>query len=269
VYVNGGVLLLGWFASAESAADFLVAQKVMLTLVLLLVVIKKSAFPTASRLLAGDPAPALRLAARLMRYYLAIIIPVFLLVAFHAKFVLTLLYGEAYGPAAGVLVILLAALPFIVVGNMLQFLLMAMPRPSAVLVSRAAGAAVLLALCAVWIPRYGAEGAALALVAGELAGMALMFGFVRRATGGLPWDIHCFAPVAAGAFAAGVYIAASAWPLFFGLPLAATTYIVVALTLGAIRPGELKDLGSLLSSFIPIRPGASRSAEARRDDPDV
>lgn len=266
VYLHGGVLLLGWFASTQSAAGFLVAQKVMLTLVMLLVVINKSAFPTASRLMAGDPAPALKLAARLMRYYLSIIVPLFLLVAFHARALLTLLYGPMYAPAATVLTFLLVALPFVAVSNMLQFLLMAMPRPRAVLLGRAAGAIVLLTLAALWIPHLGAEGAALALVAGELTSMGAMYLFVRHATGGQPWNIRCFAPLAAGAVAAGLYAACAAWPVALKLPLSALAYLASALLLGAVTLDELRGLLPLLRSLSPgvaMRDSSTKKTEDR------
>jgi O-antigen/teichoic acid export membrane protein len=67
VYVDGGVLLLGWLASAGAAAMFLVAQKFVLTLAILLQVVNKAAFPSASRLVQEDLPAALRLATQLLR----------------------------------------------------------------------------------------------------------------------------------------------------------------------------------------------------------
>ena len=144
---------------------------------------------------------------------------------------------------------LLFALPFVAVSNMLQFLLMAMPRPRTVLLGRAVGAAVLLSLCALWIPRLGAEGAALALVAGELASMIALFVFVRRTTGGQPWNPRCFAPILAGAVAAALYAVFAAWPVALKLPLAAIAYLASALLLGAVKPGELRAVAPLLRSL--------------------
>jgi O-antigen/teichoic acid export membrane protein len=248
VYLNGGVLLLGWLASAGSAALFLVAQKVMLTLAVLLQVINKAAFPSASRLVQNDVPAALRLATQLLRYYLVMIIPLFLLVAFHAGYLLALLFGQAYADAAEVLIILLAALPFLVVSNSLQLLLMALPRPAAVLSARIAGVGVLLALGVFLIPRTGASGAALALAAGEAASTALLFLFVVRATGGVPWDLRCFAPLAAGAAAALAYASVQAWPIFLKLPLAAALYLGLVVLLAGLTPRELRSLPLLLLS---------------------
>jgi O-antigen/teichoic acid export membrane protein len=248
VYLNGGVLLLGWLASAGSAAMFLVAQKVMLTLAILLQVINKAAFPSASRLVQRDLPAALSLATQLLRFYLVVIIPVFLLVAFHAGDVLALLFGPAYAEAAEVLIALLAALPFLVVSNSLQMLLMALPRPGAVLTARIGGAAVLLSLGLLLIPRTGATGAAVALAAGEVASTAALFLFVFRATGGVPWDRRCFAPPAAGAAAALAYAAVQAWPIVLKLPLAAAIYLVLVVLLAGVSRGEMRSIPLLMLS---------------------
>jgi O-antigen/teichoic acid export membrane protein len=252
VYVNGGVLLLGWLASAGSAAMFLVAQKFMLTLAILLQVVNKAAFPAASRLVQVDVPAALGLATQLLRYYLVMIIPLFLLVAFHAGYLLALLFGETYAEAADVLIILLAALPFLVISNSLQLLLMALPRPAAVLAARIAGAAVLLALGVLLIPRSGttggAAGAALALAAGEAVSTVALFLFVIRATGGVPWDRRCFAPLLAGAAAALAYAAVQAWPIFFKLPLAAAIYLVLVVLLAGMTLREIRAVPLLLLS---------------------
>jgi O-antigen/teichoic acid export membrane protein len=246
VYLNGGVLLLGWLANAGAAAMFLVAQKIVLTLALLLQVVNSAAFPSASRLVQEDLPAALTLATQLLRFYLVVIIPVFLLVAFHAGGVLTLLFGEGYAIAADVLIILLAALPFLVISSSLQLLLMALPRPTAVLAARVAGAAVLLALGVLLIPRMGATGAALALAAGEAVNTALLFLFVVRATGGVPWDRRCFAPLAAGASAALVYTVVQAWPIYLKLPLAAAIYLCLVVVLAGVNLHEIRAVPSLL-----------------------
>lgn len=246
VYLSGGVLLLGWLATAASAAMFLVAQKVMLTLALLLQVINNAAFPTASRLVHQDMPAALQLAKQLMRYYLALIVPVFLLVAFHASEVLTLLFGAAYAEAASVLIILLAALPFVTATSSLQLLLKALPRPMLVLAARAGGATVLLTLALLLIPRMGASGSAFALAAGEAVSTLLLFLFVRRATGGVPFDLRCAAPLAAGGAAAMLYLGIGAWPLLLKLPLAAVVYVGLALALRAMTPKEIRDLAMLM-----------------------
>jgi O-antigen/teichoic acid export membrane protein len=218
----------------------LIAPLIIMTLAILLQVINKAAFPSASRLVHDDLPAALRLATQLLRYYLVMIIPLFLLVAFHASYLLVLLFGETYAEAADVLIILLAALPFLVISNSLQLLLMALPRPAAVLAARIAGAAVLLSLGALLIPRAGAAGAALALAAGEAVNTTVLFLFVVRATGGVPWDRRCAAPLLAGAAAALAYAAFEAWPIFLKLPLAAAIYLGLVVLLAGVTLHEIR-----------------------------
>jgi O-antigen/teichoic acid export membrane protein len=176
------------------------------------------------------------------------IIPLYLLVALNARDVLALLFGETYAEAADVLIILLAALPFLVISNSLQLLLMALPRPNAVLAARIAGAAVLLSLGALLIPRAGAAGAALALAAGEAVNTTVLFLFVVRATGGVPWDRRCAAPLLAGAAAALAYAALQAWPIFLKLPLAAAIYLGLVVLLAGVTLHEIRAVPLLLLS---------------------
>jgi O-antigen/teichoic acid export membrane protein len=267
VYLNGGMLLLGWLSTAGSAAMLLVAQKVMLTLSILVQVINKAAFPATSRLVHEDPPAALRLATQLLRLYLVVIIPLFLLVAFHAAETLAVLFGPAYADAAKVLVILLAALPFLAANNSLQLLLMALPRPAAVLTARIVGAATLLSLSLLLIPRMDAAGAAAALAVAEVVSMAVLFLFVRQATGGVPWDLRCFAPLAAGAAAAAAYAATGAWPVLLKLPLAAVIYVGLVLLLGGLSLQELRSVPLLLLSVARGEASAEQLAQQSGIEP--
>lgn len=246
VFLNACVILLGWLAAPEQAAMFLVAQKIMLTLALLMMLINQAAFPSISRMMRDDRAGAVALAARLLRYYLVLTVPACLLVAFHARELLVLAYGPAYAAAGGALITLLAALPFHAVNGSLNYLLMAMPRPAAVLSARLCGAAVLLALGLLLIPRFQTVGAAAALAASEATSSLLLFLFTRRVTGRMPWDRRCLTPVLAGAAAAVCYTLLHSWPLLLKLPCAAAVYLLGALAFGAITTVELRSLSSLL-----------------------
>lgn len=263
IYLSGGILLLGWLSTAAAAAMFLVAQKVMLTLALLLQVINSAAFPATSRLVQTDMATALQLSAQVLRYYLVITVPAFLVVAFHARGVLVLLFGEAYAEAASVLVLLLAALPFVAATTSLQMLLRAIPRPMAVLAARGGGAVVLVLLAVLLIPDMAATGSAIALASGETVSALLLFVFVRRATGGAPWDRRCWAPLLAGAAAALLYVAVAAWPIPLKLPLAAIVYTGGVLLLRGMTLAEIRDLARLL--LAALRPGGGRATGLSRE----
>jgi O-antigen/teichoic acid export membrane protein len=265
-YSLGIVPLLGWLSTADAAANFLVAQKVMWTLGLLLVVINQSAFPSASRLLSSSghgqayghlPAldlpghsSALELTAVLLRYYLLLITPVVLLALQFSGELLILLFGNEYSRAGPILIVLLFALPFLSLNNSMIFLLRAIPRPAAVLAGRMAGLVVLLALAVVLIPSSGAQGAAFAVVAAEITVMLALLFLVRRATGGLPLNIRCLAPILAGSTAVAIFLLTESLPDVARLILSAVTYMAIAFLSRAISLAELRVLTQLMLATI-------------------
>jgi O-antigen/teichoic acid export membrane protein len=250
VYIHGAILLLGWLDGAESAADFLVAQKLMLTMAILLQVINSSAFPTASRLLSHDRSGALDLLSSLLRYYLVIIIPATLLLALYANEVLALFFGAAYSNSGPVLIVLLAALPFLAISHSLAVLLRALPKPRAVLAGRAVSTMTLFLLAAILIPRYGATGAAAAVVASEAVGMVLLFFLVKWSIGAVPWSPNCFAPILAGVVMTMIFLATDSWPVYFGLPLAALVYIFAVWMMKGVTADELKSLPHVMLAVL-------------------
>ncbi len=250
VYLHGAILLLGWLDTSEAAAEFLVAQKLMLTMAVVIHVINKSAFPSISRLLTDNISHALDLLGRLLRYYLVMAIPVILLLALYADEVLNLLFGSAYSNSGPVLIILLAALPFLAINHSLQLLLRAIPRARAVLASRVASTLALLVLAALLIPRYAAAGAAAAIVISEAAGMFLLFWLVWQSSGSVPWNARCFVPILAGLAAALIFTMTDAWPVFFSLSLAATVYVLALWLMKAITAEELRSLPRVLSAVL-------------------
>lgn len=242
VYIHGAILLLGWLATSSSAADFLVAQKLMLTMTILLTVIYNSAFPSTSRLLATDVPQALKLVSDLLRYYLVIIIPVIFLLAVYADEILKLLFGDGYTNSGPVLMILLASLPFLAINHSLHLLLRAIPKPRAVLTAQIVTTLVLLVVAASLIPRFGTGGAAFAVVISEAAGMVLLFWLVKRIIGAVPWNARCFAPLFAGAVVTLLFGLLDAWPRTLSLPLAALLYVLVLWLLNAISVAELRSV---------------------------
>lgn len=250
VYIHGALLLLGWLSTPASAADFLVAQKLMLTMIILLHVINNSAFPSASRLLVLDSAIALNLVADLLRYYLVLIIPGILVLALFADQILNLLFGVEYSDSGPVLMLLLTALPFLAISDSLQLVLKAIPKPKAVLTARIVSTLVLLVIAVLFVPRYGALGGAAAVVAGEAAAMVLLFWLVKRTLGATPWNARCYAAILAGVITALVLVLTQSWPLLFRLPFAAIVYILSAGLMKAVSVHEFRSVPHLISAAL-------------------
>jgi O-antigen/teichoic acid export membrane protein len=253
LYLHGALLLLGGIGTAAAAADFLIAHKLMLTLAIVWHVISQSMFPTASRILAQDRVAALQLVANLLRYYLLAIVPVVALLALYANHVLALLFGDAYANSGPVLIVLLAALPFLAIGQGLQTLLLAIPKPRAVLVARTAGALVLLLVATLLIPPFGATGAALAVVVGEALAMCLLFFLVRQGLGAAPWNARCGVPIIAGLIAAVIFSIVGAWSDTVGLLLAAVIYTAGVWLMRGISVEEIKAIPSVIAVVLHTR----------------
>jgi O-antigen/teichoic acid export membrane protein len=197
---------------------------------------------------------ALGLLANLLRYYLVIMLPLVLLLGLYADEILALLFGSVYASAGTTLIFLLAALPFLAVSHSLRLLLRAIPRPRAVLASRVVGTVTLVVLAAAMIPRYGATGAAVAVVASEVSGMTLLFWLVYRSIGAVPWNRRCFVPLLACGLALLAFMFTVAWPVLFRLSIAAIVYAMVVGLLKAITFDEIRSLPHvLLTAFSKTR----------------
>ena len=254
VYLHGAVLLLGWLDTSSSAANFLVAQKLMLTMTILLFVINSSAFPSMSRLLSSNVSQALKLVSSLLRYYLVLIIPVIFLLAVYANEILSLLFGASYTDSGPVLMVLLFALPFMAISHSLLLLFRAIPKPRAVLISQVLSALVLFLAAVILIPRFGATGAAAAVVAAEASGMVLLFWLAIRSIGSTPLEIRCFAPLVAGVIVTMIFLLMDDWSLYLSLPLAALLYMLALWSMKAISADEIRSLPKIISAALNKEP---------------
>ena len=245
VFVNSGLLLLGWLADSRAAGEYLVAQKIMLTLLIPMSVLVIGAFPSASRLLRSDQEAAIDLVTRLLRYYLIAVTPLFLIVLFFAESMLALLFGDEYRPAAELLIVLLVAVPLLAVSTTGTMVLRALPKPGGLLLARAVATVILLIASLILIPRQGAVGAAAAVIVAELAAAVILHLMIWLAVRRLPLDLRCLLPVIAGALSAAVFVWLGAHSLLFGLSIAALVYVLVLVLSGGVSLAETRELMSL------------------------
>jgi len=101
------------------------------------------------------------------------------------------------------------------------------------------------------IPCFSAAIAAAAVVASAAVGMAMFFlageaGSIRA----VPQDARCFLPIPAGAAEALIFAMTNAWPVLFGLPLAAMVYMLAVWSMKAITADELRSLLHALSAVL-------------------
>ena len=123
-------------------------------------------FPVMSRLAVSDPLKLRRLYRQMLGGMLLLVVPMLLGVIWLAPVIVRLWFGPEYAPVVPLLRVVILSTALVYAGISGGHLLIALGRPKANLYAMAAATAVNLALNFLWIPRYGAIGAAWATVAG-------------------------------------------------------------------------------------------------------
>jgi O-antigen/teichoic acid export membrane protein len=149
----GGLKPLGYYGAAYGVTGLF--ERVPL-------LIMATLYPLLSRLAAGDPEPLGRLYHRSLRNFSLGAVPVVGLVTWFAPVIVRLQFGPAYGPAVGLLRILIWATGCLYVAIVGGNLLIALGQQRVTLRAWLLAAAVNIGLNVIWIPRYGATGAAYA-----------------------------------------------------------------------------------------------------------
>jgi PST family polysaccharide transporter len=199
-FLYGDILLLGWFVDGATAAVYVVAHRLMLALVMPAQIITRASFPSVSRMAQEALERAIRLQGDLLRYLLLIILPVAIVVGAYAAEILAMVFGSQYSGAKQVLILLSIVVPIHGVVLTLENLLLALPRPRELLLSRVAASGIHLAVSILLIPQFGAEGAALGCLVGQLVFCLLAVNIIWRLTGDLPFSPGTFSPLLAGLF---------------------------------------------------------------------
>lgn len=145
-----------------------------------------------------------------------------------------LLYGEPFAASGPAFALLVWTLPISLVASHARFALIAGGHQRAELAANAAGAAAALATGVALVPFLGAEGGAIAMLAGALATWAVAHVAAQRRVGKLPHIGPLLRPALAGAVAAAIALAAPlAGPLaaWQRMGVAVVVYVGLALLL--------------------------------------
>lgn len=141
-------------------------------------------FPKIS---ASTPEDAAKITARTSRYVLLLGVAGALVVAALAKPTVTVLYGGEFAPAVTPLLILLPGIVAFSLHKVIWRYLMGRGRTLLSTYSRASALVITVGLSLILIPRFGAEGAALATSLSYGAAAAIMLLVFRRISG-IPWS---------------------------------------------------------------------------------
>lgn len=190
---------------------------------------------------------------KLSRFMLMISLPIAVVLSVYADAVILGIYGEAYAPTGGILRILIWYTLLAMVGNVYQKALLIQNRQRWLLLVRAAGLGLNIALNAFLLLRFrDPRGAALASVLTEALALGLMamafhaqgFAWARILGGALRIGL-------AGLGAAAVMILLNGAHLLVGIALGLIVYAVLVLLLGGVR----SDDWDLLYRLVAAMPG--------------
>jgi O-antigen/teichoic acid export membrane protein len=183
VLINSDLILLGILSVPAVAGVYAAAAKVGFLIVVAMEVLWKALLPRLSRLAAGpagERSPAYRARVQaLFTLVMAVLVPVAVLAAARAPQLLDLLYGVRYAEAAPVFRILMGSYVLLALGWFLGGALLAVDRQRDGLRPQALAAGVAVAAHVLLIPRWGAPGAAWAMLAGHATLLGAM-GLVSR-----------------------------------------------------------------------------------------
>ena len=139
---------------------------------------------------------------------------------------LTLAYGAEFAPADRLLSVLVWMVPVAMLSGHYRYTLIAANLQRYLLGAAAAGAAVAVLASFVLIPRVGAHGAAVSLLAACTVEFAVAFLFVRRRVGRFPFFPALFRPAASVALSLACYFVVARWSSLAASFAAAYLYLL-------------------------------------------
>lgn len=209
-------------------------------------VVNTALYPSYTREVAADPARLPVIAERVLRYVLALSLPMAFGLWAVAEPLVPFLFDEAYAPAAPVLQILAWVIPFMFASEFLGYIVVIADHESRV--ARAVGfsSALNVGLNLLMVPVFGLIGAAVLTVLTEVVLVAQHSWTLRATLRQFNLGRVVVRPVLAAALMGGLVWAAQAWfPLWALLVLGAIGYAVLSLLLRVVQADDLAFLKRL------------------------
>ena len=234
LYLRVDLIMLGLIGSEAAVGNYALASRVLETAIAVPSFFGGAFLATVAQTGAGTDRAAAQ-TAQALRYLLLICVPLAFALAVAAEPLIDLVAGGGYDQAGEVLVRLSPVLVLTAAYVVLANLQVALDRTKQLVRISLAGIALKIALNAWAIPRYGANGAAMAAVGGEVLVVIAQWYFARRdfdARATLAWCARLLTPVAAMLAAGALALGTIGWPaaLVLGLVAFAVTALVTRCT---------------------------------------
>jgi O-antigen/teichoic acid export membrane protein len=237
------VFFLKYYRTAQDVALFEAAHRVIMQLQTVPMSIVIALFPHLSRLARGAREDLSSSFYRLFKFLLILSLPMPILLTFSSGFIVTLLFGKDFMPAAQSLSVLSWTVTFLFLICLQTFVMTSEGRQTLNTLSAFSCLGVNVALDVILIPGYGYMGASLATLAAYGVFFAVSFYFVTRTLGAPPLGQMLPKPLlSAAATGAGCFLLSyGGWavPVIPGLVVAAAIYFSLIFLLKAFTPDEL------------------------------
>ncbi len=245
-YLRVGMVFLNYFHGPSVTGIFAAAQKMAELILIFAGFYRFALVPVLSRLYREAPGQHRILYANSLRYVLLSIVPIAALLALTAEDLVRLLFGAEFAPSAGVLRVVSLYLVFATIRNIIMAVLSSMNQQWQWVHSHLTAFALHVALSLALIPRYGAMGAAWALLCSEAVAVALAARVASHQLGPVPVAPLLWKPAAAAlAMGAAVSLLPSL-PVMATLPLAGAVGLASLFAIGGLRKQDLRFLQDAL-----------------------
>jgi O-antigen/teichoic acid export membrane protein len=242
VYQSIGAVLLGYLKSPGAVGQYGVAQKIPIALYGVMDLWGATLFPQAARLADTDHAELRAQVRVFMTLSLAIAVPLTVGGVIAGPDLIPLLFGDAYDPASGPFVVLLAGLAIALVTINPASVLAAGGHERPYAWALTGGAVLTVVLALVLIPLDGVRGAAFAVLGAELAILVFVSRRFAAVAGGFSFDTaRALRIVAASAAMAGAMLLVGLGAgVLVQIAAGAAVYALAVPVFGVVRREELR-----------------------------
>ena len=253
-YFRVAVILVSLLLTAQETGYFAASYRVIEVLVIIPQIAIGAAFPILARAAGTDSERFAYGVRRLFEASLLLGAWVALCLVLGASLAIDIIAGPDFGPAATVLRIQGLAMLASFVAVLWSYALLGLRRHGDLLVMTAVPLTITTVLTVVLALEYGANGAAVATVIGEVTMAAMGAILLTRAAGFVPVSAASFVRVAVAATAGAAVALIPGIPVVVDLVLATVVYFAVLLALNGIPKELLVELKGMRPSDRPITP---------------
>jgi len=239
IYFNIDSVMLSRLADEATVGWYRIAYQFVFAFDLIPTAISISAFPLFARLYPISLEEAVAIYRKIFRYLLVLSIPMAAGVTLLGGKMVALIFGSGYFNSAAILRIIIWTTPFIFLTSLQGRVLGAIGRSKEMALVTGAGALFNILFNMIAIPLYGAEGAALATVATEIASFSLYSFFIRKHLGRVGMVKALLLSLLSSLLMGFVIFYLRGFNLFINIIIGATLYLGAMVVVGGISREDL------------------------------